>query len=1383
MHDEVAPDVVPPHEETVIEPAIKCLDTVIALYNFPGTQSSHLALDLGDTIHVLAKNDSGWWDGVCVRNGDMVRGWFPRNYVRSVNYVQPMLKQLQNNKELDTLTAANTAANVLIPLFTSLLQKNLLDSGRDGSASNTRKNSVVSFASLEGDKRHEPLPPPHQMLVSTVSDVPAHQMLVNSASDSPAHQMLISTLEGTPLHQMLVTSAVDDSNDIIEPEETRFVQVEEAEALELEYRRAHRKKVVWLPRATDGGNIAFYSEILNVCCETLPLVPFDPGLDNPAADPNLPSLEAVKTSLRIFKTHSYDFHSEPMLRGSLRANSSLNDSYDSAKRDSNASGVSQNSSSLYHNFRQPFFNTPNLFWNHYSDVTHWPELEEKLNYILGLTHKALRDSNKQLYNVHLLQLTKGISIVFQCSRLLRSDYVGTKYERSVRRKLNRVSESFSQLNINGLLHMSVMHFSNASSSAELFSLDIRSLNKSTSTPSTAQHSTSSISTDDTVRKSVSNRPFTLPTSLDTGPQSYLAQIDQEVDTLRYNLKNIMRIFTHLSRDKKVFSRDYDSSDISEDEGESRYNVLPQVYPRFICNEFNGGNWCNPFFTDSHPFLNLSGDQLKNRYHLKVIIDRAAYDKAKTNIADINRYGKEVLYYLEPAKQSRYHSTSLMNERNDNIVRIMYKFLHNASCLIDHMESFDFTVFCLIKKSDVGDDGNQSGVDFNENGLQKALRNSRTSQQESDHTQLDSGTTPEAPEESSRNPSSSESSFVAGDFASNLTFDYPMVLEFFQRKQQLHDMLGKIIMQAQSLTLEDPDVFIPMDDNNVLIDREALKDPIERSAMLLSGILADQSQHSSQDRIYLNQDKILADMLVELNDFFEDILNIITRLIDERETILNYATRVMHDDFNIELLVVERNNTVTSTKGEDIQYFSEKTQDTNTPWYLEGDEEFDLLLDSNGNIRGGTKEALVAHLTHHKSIDSTFNTIFLTSFATMMTIGELIQMLSNRFNIEAPEGLSYEEYLTWRTQKRDKVRLRVLDIIKLLLENHWCQSYTNSSLLLRLLKFLNLKEVQQIPISKALVDDITYILDGGIISTEKEVIIVGGKPPAPLLKSFSLRKIKLSDIEYVELARQLTLREFKLYCKISKLSSIHKVWGKRSGLNESIDNITDFIKASNQLTNFVAYMILRKDDVRKRVQVIRFFVQVAEKCRSYNNFSSMTAIISALYSSPIHRLKKTWAMVSRDTMSLLQNMNKLMNSSRNFNEYRDMLKFIGLEPCVPFFGVYLSDLTFVLHGNPDNLLNRMRMINFAKRAKTVDIVTDIDRFKRMGYNFRTVAEIQNYIDLWFGKCPTIEEQYQLSLNIEPREVDDKKQAPKLQPAKRNPGVKPSYLQSSNLLGIR
>ena len=82
-------------------------------------------------------------------NNELGRGWFPHNYVRLINYVQPVLNKLKSNKEIDSLTAANTAANVLIPSFTNLLQKNLGESERNSPANSTRKNSVVSFASSE----------------------------------------------------------------------------------------------------------------------------------------------------------------------------------------------------------------------------------------------------------------------------------------------------------------------------------------------------------------------------------------------------------------------------------------------------------------------------------------------------------------------------------------------------------------------------------------------------------------------------------------------------------------------------------------------------------------------------------------------------------------------------------------------------------------------------------------------------------------------------------------------------------------------------------------------------------------------------------------------------------------------------------------------------------------------------------------------------------------------------------------------------------------------------------------------------------------------------------------------------------------------------------
>lgn len=68
----------------------------------------------------------------------------------------------------------------------------------------------------------------------------------------------------------------------------------------------------------------------------------------------------------------------------------------------------------------------------------------------------------------------------------------------------------------------------------------------------------------------------------------------------------------------------------------------------------------------------------------------------------------------------------------------------------------------------------------------------------------------------------------------------------------------------------------------------------------------------------------------------------------------------------------------------------------------------------------------------------------------------------------------------------------------------------------------------------------------------------------------------------------------------------------------------------------------------------------------NNFSTLTSIISALGTAPIHRLNRTWSAVNARSMAVLENMRKLMGSTKNFAEYRDTLHKAN-PPCIPFFG--------------------------------------------------------------------------------------------------------------------
>lgn len=97
-------------------------------------------------------------------------------------------------------------------------------------------------------------------------------------------------------------------------------------------------------------------------------------------------------------------------------------------------------------------------------------------------------------------------------------------------------------------------------------------------------------------------------------------------------------------------------------------------------------------------MNVSGDDLKNRYHTKIIIDHSAYDSLSQYVDKIVDACENILEALDPKVQNTfYYNEMLRNERNTQILRLTYKSLYHCSAMVDLIESFDFTVFCSVKR--------------------------------------------------------------------------------------------------------------------------------------------------------------------------------------------------------------------------------------------------------------------------------------------------------------------------------------------------------------------------------------------------------------------------------------------------------------------------------------------------------------------------------------------------------------------------------------------------------------------------------------------------------------------------------------------------------------
>jgi son of sevenless-like protein len=269
-------------------------------------------------------------------------------------------------------------------------------------------------------------------------------------------------------------------------------------------------------------------------------------------------------------------------------------------------------------------------------------------------------------------------------------------------------------------------------------------------------------------------------------------------------------------------------------------------------------------------------------------------------------------------------------------------------------------------------------------------------------------------------------------------------------------------------------------------------------------------------------------------------------------------------------------------------------------FLKLDHENDLSWDFKVTppaVKGGSLIALVEQLTRHDKLDANFNNTFLLTYRSFTSARELFELIVQRFNTQPPEGLSQADYEQWRDRKLKPIRFRVVNILRSWLDSFWMEDYNEESK--QLLRDLHDFATQTIKASETPgVGSLTSLIDqrisGKDLGGRRMVQTVNQNTPAPIMPK-NMKKLKFLDIDVLEFARQLTIIESRLYGKIKSTECLNKTWQKKVGEGEPepAPNVKALILHSNQMTNWVAEMILSQTDVRKRVVVIKHFVAVAD----------------------------------------------------------------------------------------------------------------------------------------------------------------------------------------------
>merc|ERR1712196_51403 len=146
-----------------------------------------------------------------------------------------------------------------------------------------------------------------------------------------------------------------------------------------------------------------------------------------------------------------------------------------------------------------------------------------------------------------------------------------------------------------------------------------------------------------------------------------------------------------------------------------------------------------------------------------------------------------------------------------------------------------------------------------------------------------------------------------------------------------------------------------------------------------------------------------------------------------------------------------------------------------------------------------------------------------------------------------------------------------------------------------------------------------------------------------------------------------------------------------------------------------------------------------------NYNTAMEIMAGMSNSAVHRLKKSKAGVPAAVQEDFDKICSDLSPEKSYKAFRELMSRAD-PPCIPYLGVYLTDLTFIDDGNKDRIEGGN--VNILKCKLLADAIKKIQMFQQSQYNFLKVQELFHLLEN--GRSLDDSELYKLSLRVEPRE---------------------------------
>jgi ankyrin repeat protein len=180
----------------------------------------------------------------------------------------------------------------------------------------------------------------------------------------------------------------------------------------------------------------------------------------------------------------------------------------------------------------------------------------------------------------------------------------------------------------------------------------------------------------------------------------------------------------------------------------------------------------------------------------------------------------------------------------------------------------------------------------------------------------------------------------------------------------------------------------------------------------------------------------------------------------------------------------------------------------------------------------------------------------------------------------------------------------------------------------------------------------------------------GRIGRPSLVEANKPKSSFLDWSAEAAAQQLTFMSKRLWDALS-LWEFYDVAFTRKEKDELCPNINALIRHINRVGDWAKSLVLSSDDAKKRGAAISFIIAVMDACLRMRNFSDVMGLSTALQSTSLERLAKSWRFVTEESNTLLKQVKDAMDPRGNYKNLRKLMEEKSGEPTILFVGLTMG----------------------------------------------------------------------------------------------------------------